>query len=59
MPAVASRRSVTEAARPGVVTLTSDAWLLVRDDCRGTSRGPVSLKGKGEVLAGLVRLEHR
>jgi class 3 adenylate cyclase len=47
--AVNTAARVTEAARPGAVTLSSDAWLLVRNDCRGTSRGPIPLKGKGEI----------
>ena len=26
-----------------------DTWLQIRDECRGRSRGPITLKGKGDV----------
>ena len=31
------------------VTVASDTWLQIRDECRGRSRGPITLKGKGDV----------
>jgi adenylate cyclase len=39
---------------PGRVAVSGAAWLQVADRCRGTSRGPVSLKGKGEMEVFLV-----
>ena len=36
-------------AEPGTVTLSRAAWERVADCCRGTSRGVVHVKGKGEM----------
>lgn len=47
--AVNTAARITAAGQPGAVTLASDTWLRVRDDCRGHSRGMVTLKGKGEI----------
>jgi class 3 adenylate cyclase len=46
---------VQSAAEPGTVTLSRDAWEQVADKCRGTSRGIVTVKGKGEME--LVRFD--
>ncbi|MCI0459615.1 MAG: response regulator [Gemmataceae bacterium] len=34
---------------PGAVTLSGDAWVQVADLCRGEARGPITVKGKGEI----------
>jgi class 3 adenylate cyclase len=34
---------------PGTMTLSRAAWERVADKCRGTSRGGVMIKGKGEM----------
>jgi hypothetical protein len=31
------------------LSVTPDAWLMIRGECRGNSRGLIALKGKGEV----------
>jgi class 3 adenylate cyclase len=36
-------------AEPGTMTLSRPAWDRVANKCRGTSRGVVSVKGKGEM----------
>jgi adenylate cyclase len=46
---------VQSAAEPGTVTLSRAAWERVADQCRGTSRGSVKVKGKGEME--LVRFD--
>jgi adenylate cyclase len=46
---------VQTAAEPGAVTLSRAAWERVADRCRGTSRGAVTVKGKGEME--LVRFD--
>jgi class 3 adenylate cyclase len=46
---------IQSAAEPGTVTLSRAAWERVADKCRGTSRGVVLVKGKGEME--LVRWE--
>jgi class 3 adenylate cyclase len=46
---------VQSAAEPGTVTLSRAAWERVADCCRGTSRGAVPVKGKGDME--LVRWE--
>jgi CheY-like chemotaxis protein len=40
---------IQSAAQPGTVTLSRMAWDRVADKCRGTSRGVVVIKGKGEM----------
>jgi adenylate cyclase len=40
---------IQSAAEPGTVTLSRAAWERVADKCRGTSRGAVTVKGKGEM----------
>jgi adenylate cyclase len=47
--AVNTAARVSEAARPGAVTVTGQTWLAIREDCRGLTRGEVPLKGKGNV----------
>jgi class 3 adenylate cyclase len=34
---------------PGAVTLSGDAWAQVAELCRGESRGPITVKGKGQI----------
>jgi class 3 adenylate cyclase/CheY-like chemotaxis protein len=46
---------VQSAAEPGTVTLSRSAWEQVADKCRGTSRGSVPIKGKGDME--LVRFD--
>ncbi len=46
---------VQAAGEPGAVTLSRAAWDRVADRCRGTSRGAVTIKGKGEME--LVRFD--
>jgi class 3 adenylate cyclase len=36
-------------ADPDTVVVTGDTWMALRDSCRGHSRGPLALKGKGQV----------
>jgi len=40
---------VQSAGEPGSVTLSRVAWDRIADRCRGTSRGAVTVKGKGEM----------
>jgi adenylate cyclase len=40
---------VQSAAEPGTVTLSRAAWDRVAGSCRGTSRGVVHVKGKGDM----------
>jgi class 3 adenylate cyclase/CheY-like chemotaxis protein len=40
---------VQSHGEPGAVTLTREAWACVAGRCAGTSRGVVSVKGKGEM----------
>jgi class 3 adenylate cyclase len=47
--AVNTAARITAAGEPGTVTVAGETWLLVRHECRGRSRGPVALKGKGDV----------
>jgi adenylate cyclase len=46
---------IQSAAEPGTVTLSRAAWEGVAHKCRGTSRGVVKVKGKGEME--LVRFD--
>jgi class 3 adenylate cyclase len=47
--AVNTAARITSAGAPGAVTVAGETWLLIRDECRGRSRGMVSLKGKGDI----------
>ncbi len=47
--AVNTAARIASACQPGAVTVAADTWLLIRDECRGRSRGPVALKGKGDI----------
>ncbi|HYX02592.1 MAG TPA: adenylate/guanylate cyclase domain-containing protein [Reyranella sp.] len=47
--AVNTAARITDAGEPGTVTVAGDTWLQIRHDCRGRSRGPIALKGKGDV----------
>jgi class 3 adenylate cyclase len=40
---------IQAAAEPGTITLSRAAWERVADKCRGSSRGAVTVKGKGEM----------
>ena len=40
---------LAEHAAPGGVAVTAATWARIESRCRGRSRGPVELKGKGEV----------
>ena len=40
---------LAEHADPGRVTMTTATWMQIRNRCRGRTRGPVEMKGKGEV----------
>ena len=40
---------LAEHANPGRVAMTGATWERVEDRCRGVVRGPVRMKGKGEV----------
>jgi CheY-like chemotaxis protein len=47
--AVNTAARIASVCQPGAVTVASDTWLQIRDECRGRSRGPITLKGKGDV----------
>ena len=47
--AVNTAARIASVCQPGAVTVATDTWLQIRDECRGRSRGPIALKGKGDV----------
>jgi class 3 adenylate cyclase len=44
---IASR--IADEAEPGTVVVSSETWPQLRDHCRGSSKGLVALKGKGNL----------
>ena len=40
---------LAEHANPGRVAMTATTWKRIRHRCRGLTRGPVEMKGKGEI----------
>ena len=47
--AVNTAARISAVAEPGTVTVSGDAWMRVRDACRGRSRGLVPIKGKSAI----------